>query len=563
MKMSSPLLAVLLAAMTASAAAAAPAPAPANDWPTWGYDAERTGWNRGETTLSKDNVGRLKVQWSTQLSTPPEPVVLSTLTAPVVAAGVQTPRGMQNLLFVLGADDVLFALDADSGREVWRKAFPNPVQAKKAATWLCSNTANATPVIDKARGLIFLMASDGKLRAHSLADGAERMVPVQMVPPFARAWSLNLFGDVIYTTSGRACGEVQDPRDMWGAASLPIRRAPTATQDPVQTEASAVTAVYVADLAKPEVSHFFTSGGRPAGPWGRGGLARGPADHLILQTSDGLFDPASGNWGDTILKLSPRAARVTDSFTPENHRYIQSKDLAGSATPVVFPFGDKTLVATAQKESVLYLLDANDMGGGIENRHQKYVFKSPLLANEIAAGTDPSQGVWGAIATYLTPGGKRFLYVPFWGPQASTAPTFPVTNGTTPNGGVMAFEVVQRGDQIVAEPRWTSDNMIMADPPVVANGVVFATSTGGQPMQNPRGPDGARIANTTPESIRNRSTPIGNLTLFAYDAETGKRLYTSGKTIPGWVHFGEPVVALGKVFLVTHDARIYAFGLDR
>ena len=25
---------------------------PARDWPTWGYDGARTGWNRGETTLT-------------------------------------------------------------------------------------------------------------------------------------------------------------------------------------------------------------------------------------------------------------------------------------------------------------------------------------------------------------------------------------------------------------------------------------------------------------------------------------------------------------------------------
>jgi outer membrane protein assembly factor BamB len=101
----------------------------------------------------------------------------------------------------------------------------------------------------------------------------------------------------------------------------------------------------------------------------------------------------------------------------------------------------------------------------------------------------------------------------------------------------------------------------MPDPPVVANGVVYATSTGGQASQNPRKPDGGRFANTTPESIRNRSTPVGNLILYAFDAQTGQQLYSSGATISDWVHFGEPVVALGKVFLVTHDAHVYALGI--
>ena len=54
-----------------------------------------------------------------------------------------------------------------------------------------------------------------------------------------------------------------------------------------------------------------------------------------------------------------------------------------------------------------------------------------------------------------------------------------------------------------------------------------------------------------------------NLVLYAFDAQTGKQLYSSETIIPGWVHHSEPVVAAGKVFVVTWDARVYAFGLKR
>lgn len=329
------------------------------------------------------------------------------------------------------------------------------------------------------------------------------------------------------------------------------------------TDASAVTAVDVRDPARPQVTHFFTSGGRPAGAWGRGGLARGPGNTLILETSDGLYDPAGGSFGDTILKLSPKAARVVDSFTPANHKYLFSKDLAGSASPVVFPFEDKTLVAVAQKEGVLYILDANNMGGGRDENHATAFYKSPQLGNDIAAGTDPGQGVWGAITTYRSPEGKRFLYVPMWGPPSKNTPVFKTSGGPAPNGSIMAFQVVKDGDKVSLIPAWTSPDMILPDPPSVANGVVFATDTGGQALQNPLNPDGTRISNATPQAARFRASPVRNMILYAFDAETGKQLYSSKKTIPGWVHFGEPVVALGKVFLVTHDARIYAFGLGK
>ena len=45
------------------------------------------------------------------------------------------------------------------------------------------------------------------VRAVSAGDGAEKMPATQLVAPFARAWSLNLIDGVIYTTSGRGCGD--------------------------------------------------------------------------------------------------------------------------------------------------------------------------------------------------------------------------------------------------------------------------------------------------------------------------------------------------------------------
>src|SRR5713226_1873856 len=96
---------------------------PASEWLTWGYDQERSGWNRAETTLSKENVSGLALQWSVQLPTPPREIALSTLTAPLVVEGVTTSQGRRTLVFVVGSDDTVFAIDADSGKVVWQKAF--------------------------------------------------------------------------------------------------------------------------------------------------------------------------------------------------------------------------------------------------------------------------------------------------------------------------------------------------------------------------------------------------------------------------------------------------------
>jgi hypothetical protein len=77
-----------------------------------------------------------------------------------------------------------------------------------------------------------------------------------------------------------------------------------------------------------------------------------------------------------------------------------------------------------------------------------------------------------------------------------------------------------------------------------------------------RPPPGTPRAFPAPaEAAKFRATPLSNLILYAFDAETGKQLYSSKNTIRDWVHFTEPVVAFGKVFVVTHDAHVYAFGL--
>mgnify|MGYP003946587175 CR=1 FL=1 len=162
------------------------------DWLGYNYDRQRSGWNRGETQLSKSTVGKLKPLWNKQLLTNTPALVLSTLTAPVVAAGVSTPGGAKDLVFTIGMDDGLTALDANSGDIVWQKHFTNTIKPLRPMSVQCSNTEQATPVIDKAKGVIYFTTSDGKLRGAKLGDGAQAITPTDMVQPFSRILSARL-----------------------------------------------------------------------------------------------------------------------------------------------------------------------------------------------------------------------------------------------------------------------------------------------------------------------------------------------------------------------------------
>src|SRR4029077_1625497 len=100
-----------LAAGAPQPAGSTPRAAAAQDeWLTWGYDQERTLWNRAETALNKDNVARLTLKWKTLIPTPPREVVLATLTAPVVAT-INLPRGPVTRVFVVGSDNTVYAVD--------------------------------------------------------------------------------------------------------------------------------------------------------------------------------------------------------------------------------------------------------------------------------------------------------------------------------------------------------------------------------------------------------------------------------------------------------------------
>jgi outer membrane protein assembly factor BamB len=531
-----------LTALLLLSAAASAQPQAASEWLSFGYDQQRSGWNTAETTLSPANVGHLKLLWSTQLPTPPQDTALSTLTAPLVASGVETPQGRKNLVFTIGIDDTIFAIDADAGQIVWQKTFANTTKAPRAANTNCANTEQATPVIDRPAGVIYFTTSDGKLRGLSLASGEEKLAPTPFVAPFSRNWSLNLVNNVIYTATSRGCG---------GDAAQAI-------------ESGSVDAMDIGDLAHPQLSRFLTGRGRPAGPWGRGGPVAGPKG-VYVQTADGSHDPAGGIFGNAVIAVAPRAYGIADSFTPSNWQYLNAKDLdMGSGGPVIFPFKDQTLLATSSKEAVVYLLDAKNLGG---TDHSKPLSQSPRLGND--AEHYYGAGVWGEISTAQDDEGARTLYVPMWGPPAGDNAPFPKSYGPAPHGSIMALQVRDDGHGPALVPQWMSRDLAVPDNVAVANGVVYAVQTGEQTAQHISNPEGhgRSVNGEPPETIaslaRFRSTPLAPMALYALDAKTGKELYSSGKLLTNWVHFSQPAVAAGKVFLVSHDAHVYAFGLAR
>jgi outer membrane protein assembly factor BamB len=543
------------------------------EWLTWGGDVERSGWNRGETSLSKNNVKNLELKWKAQIDKA-VPIEIesgaSMLTAPLVAEGVRTPQGSKSLVVTLAASNTVAALDPDTGKIVWQRHLENAVQPSSSATWICTNTSTATPVIDKAKGILYVLSADGRLHSLALGSGQDELPPVEFVAPFSRNWSLNLVDGVLYTTVGRGCGNAPAPAPAAQAAATPARGSEEARGGRQAGRggrglAPAVAAHMIAmDLNDPKrpISRFTTSTARPSGAWSRAGMAWA-GNSVLVQTADGVWNPAANLWGETLLRLSPRSLQLMDYFTPPNVDDLNAKDLDyGSGGVVAFNEGNRQLVVSGGKDGTIYLLDGASLGGA---NHQTPLF-SLKIGND--AMLYASNGMWGAPATALDARNQRWIYVPMWGPPSKEA-AFKRVNGDAPDGSIMALQLSTTGGKPSLVPMWVSRNFSVPDSPVVANGIVFAASTGENTIQrhtDPRyaerylkpGQTPPQVVTLTPEE---RGQQVTHTTLYALDGETGQELYSSKDLIDDWTHLSSVTVANGRVYVTTRQSYVYAFGL--
>jgi outer membrane protein assembly factor BamB len=490
----------------------------AGDWLTYGHDPQRTSWAFEETKLSPDNVAKLTLKWKTPLKN--EPFVLSALTAPVVASGISTGKGIRSVAYVAGLKGTIFALDAETGEPLWEQTLKYavlPGQWQYQGTFLCPNGITATPVIDKASNKLYIIGGNGALYGLDLGSGAARYGPVQFVAPYSKNWSLNLVDGVIYTVLAQGCGS-----GLSGFYSIDVR-----------------------DRHRPAIRQMLLSNTNTAGIWGRGGPVIGTNGRIYGGTADGIFDPQEGDYSNTEIAVSLHDLSLVDYFLPLNWQYLRRKDFdLGSASPVYFGWHNRNLLAGGAKEGVIYLLDPDKLGGA---DHQTTLYTSPRYSNDKAVCCE-GLGIWGGMSTARDPEGQTWLIVPMGGPPAEDA-KFPMTNGTVTHGSLMAFKVVADPGTLgpSLEPVWISGDLDMPDPPVIANGVVFALGTGSDEVQ--RGGTDKRIKAGHPAVLR------------AFDLKSGKELFNSGSAIASWVHFSGLAVSDGRIFAVDHDSNVYCFGL--
>lgn len=490
------------------------------EWTTSSVDPARDAWQRGDSKISPQTAKNLTLLWKTKVVN--KTMGMQSFREPLIISGVKTPGGEKTVAILAGASNDVFVLDAANGDVIWQKKLKwessKPQEPGEGRGFICTNAQSATPVVTDAGAAVrrlYVLASDGYLHTMDLTSGDEPEQPIEVLPlPYGKPYGLNLVDNVIYTITGQGCGGVPN-------------------------------ALYAVDLKTRKVA---VSSPPQAGLWGVAGAAVGSDGTVYFASGDGAYDASTGALSTSVeaFTYANGALKLKDYYTPTNYEWLTRRDLDMNSSPVVFPYKGRDVIVASGKEGRFFLLDSKSMGGA---DHMTPAYRSPVISN--ANVNFQTEGTWGSMTSWVGKDGTRWLLAPTGG---KVAVPFPVSYGETPNGGIIALKLADKGGKPELAPAWMSRDMLTAEPPVVINGVVL-TLAGGEYTVQANDVQGGLFSSE--ERIK-RSVPAK---LFALDAATGKELYSSENQIASFLHQAGLSVANDKIIFGTFDGTIYCFGL--
>lgn len=500
-----------------------PAPAPGTlvDWPTYGYNAQRTG-ESPDTTITPANVGTLRVAWAHQGLSGGE---FSLETQPVVATNVTVGGTKRDLVYVGGGSGTVYAYDALTGAQIWTAAF-------QPGSYTCAGASPApfgvqgTFALDRANGVVYVPDGVHRIHALDLATGADRW-SVDIVEPGSDDGSASDLHAFLHTGLNLVNGKLYAGTS--GLCDLTPWRGRLAVVDTASH--ALVRTFYPVYRVAPNPQPY--SGG---GVWGWGGASAEPDGSTVYigvgnadtasQTGSFISAPTqSAAYGENVVKLSGDLASVLGANLPvEPPLPPPGDDIDLSGTPVLFqPPGCPPLLAVQGKEGYLFVYNRTNLGAG------------PISVNQYSVTSDNAYYM-GAPA-YSAQTGYLYASVATAGSASGFAPGLVMLQ---PAAGCTSFTVV-------AHPAFGPDSQDPSMPnnenprstPTVVNGVVFMG---------------------TPDGI-----------LWARDAKTGAALWDSNsggawlKNTSGGdeIRFG-PAVTGGYVYVVeTESASLYALTVNQ
>jgi Bacterial Ig-like domain (group 2)/PQQ-like domain len=503
---------------------------------TWHFDAQRSGLNPGEQSLTPSNV--TPTTFGKLFSYLVDGYMYA---EPLLVSGLTVNGGTHNVVYVATENDSVYAFDADnygSGTPLWQVSLlqsgETPVTGGELKPF---EGVTSTPVIDLSSNTMYVVSmqvpaggsATYRLNALNILTGAQKF-----------GGPMTIQASVPGTASDAVNGVVSLPRSCIQRSALLLANgtvyigfgnchsgwllaynAQTLTQ----------TGVFNASPNLDGEGTFASAGG----VWmGSGGPVSDGAGNVYVTTGNGPWDGQTA-WSDSVLKFNAQL-QMEDYFTPNDYQYMDCNDSDLAAGGLLLIPGTSQLLAGG-KTGKLYMVNSANLGQEQANdtgATQTLWFESTLSPPYSSTCTDEAGAHTTDINSYEIFGTAAYFNGSVYLGVTPTSTSAPAGVGQFAYSGSLT-PVAYTTPSIQENTRGTTP-FISANGN--ANGILWMIDTG-QPIQSPE-----------------TST---NATLRAYDpTNLSNELYNSGVNsgdVPGYgIKFSSPIVANGKVYISTgHD----------
>lgn len=475
------------------------------------YGNDRTNANLGEVVLTPATVnaggfGKLFTR-TVDDSMYAWPVYVPNLMIPGV--------GPRNVVYVCTMSNTVYAFDADNPAAsvpIWSRSLGPP---SPGDSWIgpVNFGVLSTPAVDVNSSTIYVTNRSGAngeyfLNALDLATGSHKFGSPQR-------FSFTFKSGVTITSVPAALQRVALTLVngiLYAAFAVVLED----TADFLSQEGF-IQSFNAADLTQRYASFQVTPDGKKGGIWQAGrGLAADASGNLYVATAVGQFD-GTQNFGSSFLRMSGNLT-VASLFSPSNRDYLYHNNLDPSANGMTLLPGTD-MVLGGGKDGYIHLMNRTTLNPPLQS----------FLATNGCATQNPA-----------APDCAQTVGTAFWNRQPN-----PVLFVWERQDNLRAYSMVNGRFQT---PGMTGAAAHMVGGPVVsangsANGIVWAL--------------------TTAVSANQGMVPA---TLRAFDAGTLSEIYhsdtNSARDAPGaFTKFAPPVVANGRVYVVTHSNALQVYGL--
>jgi hypothetical protein len=513
---------------------------------TWHNDLSRDGLNSNEVTLTPSNVGS-----GTFGELFSYPVTGQVYAQPLYVSNLAIPgKGTHNVIFVVTQNNDVYAFDANSntgsGGLLWHvnlgpaAATPNNFFANRYGAYHDINPQvgiTSTPVIDLSTNTMYLDAftndTPGQnvyshhIHALDITTGADKLTPM-LVQASVNGNGVEGNGTTITFVAEQ---QLQRPAMTLLNGTLYVTYGSYADTDPYHGWILGFnpTNLHLISVFN-DTPNLLSPPGNNAGEGGFWMSGSGPASdgtNLFLLSGNGDFNAAIGDYGDTVLKVSPDTStqtnpningyglKVGDYFTPYNQANLASGDTdLGSGGGIVLPDQPGPYpheYIGSGKQGVIYVINRDSMSG--------YSSSAPNPPDHVIQEVSLGHGNWDSPAYF-----NETIY----------------------------YHAV--GDVLKA---YTLSNGLLSAAPAAQSTIAYPTSYGATPSVSSNGTANGIVWDVEFDSSHE--------VLRAYDATTLTELYDTNQfatrdQLGAGVKFITPTIADGEVFVGSTGA-VTVYGL--